>query len=110
MDEELDFGGSGMKNSRISKTYSSQSPDGEQCHLDIREDLQGWYWDARKEGKKPSKSYLSVYWKCCHVFSRISINREGTGYKGNCPRCRASVSASIGDEGTNQRIFIAEVG
>lgn len=54
------------------------------------------------------RRYISVYWKCCHSFSRVYKNREGTAYAGCCPRCRSSLSVPIGEEGTTRRTFIAE--
>jgi hypothetical protein len=61
---------------------------------------------AKKESHK--KAYISIYWKCCHVFSRVHKNRQGSAYQGYCPRCRAPLVVPIGAGGTQQRTFIAE--
>lgn len=52
-------------------------------------------------------SFLSVWFRCCHVYGRMSRNRERTGYEGRCPKCGAVVRATIGPGGTSQRTFEA---
>ena len=54
------------------------------------------------------KRYISIYWKCCHSFSRIYKNKEGSAYEGVCPKCKSALSVPVGDHGTTQRTFIAE--
>jgi len=67
-----------------------------------------------RENEKPSKKntkkrrFISVYWKCCHSFSRVYKNRAGEAYEGYCPSCRSHLFVPIGPEGTSQRTFIAE--
>lgn len=51
--------------------------------------------------------FLSVWFRCCHVYGRMRRNREQTAYEGRCPRCGAAVRASIGEGGTRQRMFEA---
>ena len=65
--------------------------------------------EPKKTSKKtPPREYISVYWKCCHVFSRIYKNTKQTAYEGQCPLCRSFIRASVGEGGTTQRTFIAE--
>ena len=54
------------------------------------------------------KNWLGIWFKCCHVYSRIYRNAEGTRYEGRCPRCGAAVKAMVGPGGSSQRIFAAE--
>lgn len=67
------------------------------------------YGQPQIKGRQPNpkKAFLSIYWKCCHVYSRIYKNKSQTAYEGYCPRCRSFVSVPIGSEGTHQRTFIA---
>ncbi len=51
--------------------------------------------------------FLSIWFRCCHVYARIYRNRDHTAYEGRCPRCAAPVRARIGAGGVSQRIFEA---
>ncbi|MGD9692869.1 MAG: hypothetical protein AB7G17_05270 [Phycisphaerales bacterium] len=51
--------------------------------------------------------FLSIWFRCCHVYARIYRNRDHSAYEGRCPRCGAPVRARIGLGGTAQRIFEA---
>lgn len=57
---------------------------------------------------KRERRFLSIYWKCCHVYSRVYQNKAKTAYEGRCPRCQGFLKVPIGSGGTSQRSFIAE--
>lgn len=62
------------------------------------------------EGSAQSKSarkFLSVWFRCCHTYGRMTRNKEKTAYEGRCPKCGAKVRALIGARGTNRRMFEA---
>lgn len=63
--------------------------------------------DANVPSSKPQNRFLSVWFRCCHVYGRMHRNREQTAYEGRCPRCGAAVRAGIGEGGTRQRMFEA---
>ena len=58
-------------------------------------------------GRGPKKPFLSVWYRCCHVYGRLTRTQDGTRYRGACPRCGARVEALIGPGGTARRIFEA---
>ncbi len=45
--------------------------------------------------------------KCCHVYSRIYINKQGTAFVGWCPRCAKPMRIKISPDGTDSRFFEA---
>jgi hypothetical protein len=57
---------------------------------------------------KKTKKFLGIMFECCHVYSRIYINKDGTAYEGKCPRCLKEIKVRIGKEGTSSRFFRAE--
>ncbi|MHC4107599.1 MAG: hypothetical protein ACYSXF_09145 [Planctomycetota bacterium] len=59
-------------------------------------------------GKGSQRRFLSVWYRCCHVYGRMYRNAEETAYVGRCPGCGAPVRALIGPDGTTRRVFRAE--
>lgn len=56
------------------------------------------------EGRK----YVGIYFKCCHVYSRVYKSRLGDRYVGYCPKCGARVKLMVGPGGVDDRFFIAQ--
>ena len=56
------------------------------------------------------KPFIGVTFKCCKVYSRIYINKDGTAYEGVCPRCyrKKAVVRIVEKGGTETRFFEAE--
>ena len=70
---------------------------------------------AQAEGEKAAgastndgqRRFLGVHFACCDIYSRVYLNREGTQYQGNCPRCGRQVRFQVGPGGTDARFFTA---
>jgi hypothetical protein len=56
-------------------------------------------------GKRP---WVGIRFNCCHVYTRVYRNLEGTAYQARCPFCLRPVTLRVGPEGTNARFFVAE--
>lgn len=65
--------------------------------------------ESRPAGGTPAsgRKFLGVQFGCCSVYARIYINRDGTAYSGNCPRCGKPVRLKIGPGGSDSRFFTA---
>jgi hypothetical protein len=59
------------------------------------------------DGRGPRRPFLSIWFRCCHVYGRLYRNPERTMYRGRCPACGATVRATIGPDGTPRRLFEA---
>lgn len=59
-------------------------------------------------GTLRGRPWLAVHWKCCHAYSRVYRNVEGTLYEGACPKCGRRARARVGPDGINARFFEAE--
>ncbi len=57
--------------------------------------------------KQPRK-FVGILFKCCHVYTRVYINKEGTAYTGRCPKCGAQVTLKVGQGGSDSRFWTAE--
>ncbi len=58
----------------------------------------------------PKKDFVGVTFKCCNVYSRIYLNKQGTAYEGTWPRCykKRVVVKIVEQGGTESRFFEAE--
>lgn len=66
--------------------------------------------DDASTNRRPSGSdrkFLMIWFRCCHVYGRLTRDPDGARYAGRCPRCAATVSVRIGPGGTDRRVFEA---
>ena len=54
------------------------------------------------------RPWVGIQFECCDVYTRVYRDREGTAYKGRCPRCMRVVTLRVGPGGTDSRFFVAE--
>ena len=62
---------------------------------------------ADASSDRGQRRYVGIHFVCCGVYTRIYINRPGTAYEGNCPKCSRPVRLKVGPDGTDQRFFSA---
>lgn len=55
--------------------------------------------------KREERPYLGVMFKCCKVYSRIYMNKQGTAFVGWCPRCATPMRIKISPDGSTSRFF-----
>ena len=53
------------------------------------------------------RRFVGIQFACCRIYSRIYINKAGTAYIGNCPKCMKRVEMKVGPGGTDKRFFTA---
>jgi hypothetical protein len=53
------------------------------------------------------RPYIGMHFKCCHVYIRIYLNRDGTAFVGACPKCGARAVVKAGKGGSPSRFWSA---
>ena len=64
--------------------------------------------DDNKKEKSPKRKFIGVWFECCHAYGRLYQNKEGTIYRGRCPRCLRPVMVPIDsnrENATDRRFF-----
>ncbi|NOG54671.1 MAG: hypothetical protein HND57_10160 [Planctomycetes bacterium] len=61
----------------------------------------------RAASQQASKPWLMVWYRCCSTYGRANRTPDGTRYVGQCPHCGRRVTATIGPNGTDARMFEA---
>jgi hypothetical protein len=62
---------------------------------------------TKDETGSGERKYIGIYFKCCHVYSRVYKSKLGDRYVGFCPKCGAKVQLMIGSDGVDDRFFVA---
>lgn len=53
------------------------------------------------------RPYIGIHFKCCNVYTRVYLNRDGTAYLGHCPRCTARITVNVSPTGKRSRFWTA---
>ena len=64
--------------------------------------------DCVMDDKSKKRPRLGVYFKCCHIYAHIYLNRAGNAFVGWCPKCAAKVEMKVSPNGSTSKIFTAE--
>lgn len=59
------------------------------------------------EEKTNKREFLGILFECCNVYGRIYKSKDGTCYRGMCPRCMKSITIKVQEGGSSQRFFKA---
>lgn len=52
--------------------------------------------------------HISVHFKCCNVYARIYLNRDGTAFTGHCPKCARPMRVKVAPGGSKSKFWSAE--
>ena len=53
--------------------------------------------------------WVSVYFRCCHVYQRIYFKKGACVTQGRCPRCLKEVEFELSENGEPGRFFSADL-
>ena len=62
----------------------------------------------RVENPSKPRPYIGMLFQCCHVYTRIYVNKTGTAYSGMCPKCGKAVRIKTGPGGSKSKFWTAE--
>jgi len=53
------------------------------------------------------KPFVGIIFKCCNIYSRLYLNKQGTAYEGACPKCykKKAVIQVVNSGGSKDRFF-----
>ena len=57
------------------------------------------------EDKDTKRQFIGIWFDCCGVYGRLYKTKDGTMYRGRCPKCLRPAFVRVGEGGTNQRFF-----
>jgi len=63
---------------------------------------------GQKKENTSKRKFIGVWFECCHAYGRLYKNKEGTLYRGRCPKCLRSVQVPINsssEKATSRRFF-----
>ena len=64
--------------------------------------------EDNQEKKPVRRRFIGVWFECCHAYGRLYKSKDGTVYRGRCPKCLRSVQVRVdknSEKATNRRFF-----
>ncbi len=61
--------------------------------------------DENNENIENKRKFLGIWFDCCGTYGRIYKTKDGTMYRGRCPKCLRPVTVRVGGDGTSRRFF-----
>jgi hypothetical protein len=83
--------------------YSEDLPEQPVDHIDLISAPA----DSGSASEGDGRPFLGVLFRCCGVYLRIYLNRNGTAFEGRCPRCLRPLRVRVAPDGTDERFFSA---
>ena len=65
---------------------------------------------AEEDNQKKTirRKFIGVWFECCHAYGRLYKSKDGTIYRGRCPKCLRTVQVRVdenAENATNRRFF-----
>lgn len=51
------------------------------------------------------RPFIGILFRCCNVYGRAYLRRDGTAYDARCPRCYRLVRLTVSPQGSDSRFF-----
>ncbi len=51
------------------------------------------------------RPYIGFWFRCCHAYARIYLNKTGTAYVGHCPKCARRVEIDVAPGGSKSKFW-----
>ena len=64
--------------------------------------------EDNNQQKPTRRKFIGVWFECCHAYGRLYKSKDGTIYRGRCPKCLRSVQVRVdvnAENATNRRFF-----
>ena len=61
-----------------------------------------------EKDKDNNRPHLGIVFKCCRIYSRIYLNKNGDAFVGWCPKCAAKMEVKVSPIGSTSKFFFAE--
>jgi len=64
-----------------------------------------WSGTGAANESDAGRRFIGVRFRCCGTYARAYLNKAGTTYQANCPKCSKPIRFKVGPGGTDSRFF-----